>query len=59
MSPDLLEYWVGFLTGGAGMFAQRSADLATETIPTVLTEGFEDEMVRQIPFASKGILQRI
>ena len=53
ISPDLLEYWVGFLTGGAGMFAQRSVDLATETIPTVLTEGFEDEMVRQIPFARK------
>ena len=35
------------------VYAQRSVDLATETIPTVLTEGFEDEMVRQIPFARK------
>ena len=23
MSPDLIEYWIGFLTGGAGMFAHR------------------------------------
>ena len=53
VSPDLLEYWVGFLTGGAGMFAQRSVDLVTNTLPTALTEGFEDEMVRQIPFARK------
>ena len=37
------------------MFAQRSVT-CFETIPTVLTEGFEDEMVRQIPFA-EGILQ--
>ena len=53
VSPDLMEYWIGFLTGGAGMFAQRTADLAFGTIPTALTEGFEDEMVRQVPFARK------
>jgi uncharacterized membrane protein len=53
VSPDLMEYWIGFLTGGAGMFAQRTADLAFGTLPTALTEGFEDEMVRQVPFARK------
>ena len=53
VSPDLLEYWLGVVTGGAGMFAQRTSDLAFNTVPQILTEGFEDEMVRQIPFARK------
>ena len=53
MNPDIMEYWFEFFTGGAGRFVQRSGDLAFGTMPTILTDGFEDEMVRQIPFARK------
>ena len=50
VSPDMIDYWIGYLTGGAGMFINRTIDFTTETMPTVLTEGFEDEFVRQTPF---------
>ena len=50
VSPDMIDYWIGYLTGGAGMFINRTVDFTTETMPSVLTEGFEDEFVRQTPF---------
>ena len=55
ISPDTMEYWIGFLTGGVGNFAIRTNDFAFGTIPTALTEGFEDEFIRQTPFARKVI----
>jgi len=55
VSPDVLEFWLGYLTGGVGRFVQRSADLATVTLPQALTDGFDEEMVRQIPFGRKLI----
>ena len=53
VSPDVLEFWLGYLTGGVGRFVQRSADLATVTLPQALKDGFDEEMVRQIPFGRK------
>ena len=53
VSPDVLQYWIEYLTGGAGRFVQRTGDLATVTLPQALTDGFDEEMVRQIPFGRK------
>ncbi len=53
VSPDVLQYWVEYLTGGVGRFVQRTGDLATVTLPQALTDGFDEEMVRQIPFGRK------
>ncbi len=55
VSPDVLQYWVEYLTGGVGRFVQRTGDLATVTLPQALTDGFDEEMVRQIPFGRKLI----
>ena len=52
-SPDIIDYWLNYLTGGAGMFVNRTLDFTTQTIPTALSEGFEDEFVRQTPFLRK------
>ena len=53
VSPDVLQYWIEYLTGGVGRFVQRTGDLATVTLPQALTDGFDEEMVRQIPFGRK------
>jgi hypothetical protein len=53
VSPDTIDFWLGYLTGGAGMFVQRTGDFAFGTIPTALTDGFEDEFIRQTPFVRK------
>ena len=53
VSPDVLEFWVGYLTGGIGRFVQRTGDFAAVTLPEALQEGFSDEMIRQIPFGRK------
>ena len=45
ISPEALEHWVGFLTGGVGRTTKRVMDLETG-----LASGEERE-VRQIPFA--------
>jgi len=55
VSPDMIEFWVGYLTGGIGRFSLQSFDFSTNILPTALTEGFEDEFIRQTPFARKVI----
>jgi hypothetical protein len=52
-SPDIVDYWLNYLTGGAGMFVNRTVDFTTQTMPKALSEGFEDEFVRQTPFLRK------
>jgi hypothetical protein len=52
-SPDIIDYWLNYLTGGAGMFVNRTIDFTTKTMPDALSEGFEDEFVRQTPFLRK------
>jgi len=52
-SPDIIDYWLNYLTGGAGMFVNRTIDFTTKTMPEALSEGFEDEFVRQTPFLRK------
>ncbi len=53
-SPDVMEYWYGFLTGGVGRFVERSGRFAFNTVddPASL---FSEEGLRQIPFTRKLI----
>ena len=53
VSPDMIEFWIGYLTGGVGRFSLQSFDFATNIFPTALTEGFEDEFIRQTPLVRK------
>jgi hypothetical protein len=54
MSPDVMEYWYGFLTGGVGRFVERSGRFALNVAddPASL---FSEEGLRQIPFTRKII----
>ena len=51
-SPDSMEYWYGFLTGGVGRFVERSGRFAFNVVddPASL---FSEEGLRQIPFTRK------
>lgn len=48
-SPDVLEYWFNFATGGIGRFAQSTV----EGPLAVAQEGFSDETIRQLPLLRK------
>ena len=49
VSPDVLEFWFEYITGGVGRFAQRTAEL-----PTKLSgDGLQEELYRSIPFSRK------
>jgi len=53
-SPDVMEYWYGFLTGGVGRFVERSGRFAFNVVddPASL---FSEEGIRQVPFVRKII----
>ena len=55
VSPDVIEFWVDYLTGGIGRFVQRSGDFAFSTLPKAVEDGFTDEMIRQVPFGRKVV----
>jgi len=55
VSPDVIEFWVGYLTGGIGRFTQMTGDFAAVTLPKALEEGFSDDMTRKIPFTRKVV----
>lgn len=51
--PDKLEYWIDYLTGGAGKFALRTLEApATVGIPA-LQGDFEEEFTRHIPMVRR------
>ena len=45
-----------FLTGGVGMFAMRSADAVSSTLPAALMGQWEDDMINKTPFLSKFLV---
>ena len=49
VSPDVLEFWFEYATGGIGRFAQRTAELPTR----LSEEGLGEEVYREIPFVRK------
>ena len=48
-SPDVLEYWFSFATGGIGRFAQSSV----EGPLALMSEGLTEENVRQLPLVRR------
>lgn len=48
-SPDVVDFWFEFATGGVGRFVQRIAELPFK----VADEGLSDEVARDIPFFRK------
>lgn len=51
MSPDIIQFWFEFVTGGIGRFAMNSAEVPF----TVAEEGITAENIRNIPFVKKVI----
>ena len=49
ISPDVIDYWVDYLTGGVGRFVTNTANSAV-TLPT---EGITAENLRRIPLTRK------
>jgi hypothetical protein len=56
IQPDVLEHIASFLTGGVGMFAMRSADAVSSTLPAALMGQWEDDMINKTPFLSKFLV---
>jgi hypothetical protein len=48
-SPDVVDFWFEFATGGVGRFVQRIAELPFKAAD----EGLSDEVAREIPFFRK------
>ena len=53
-SPDVMEYWYGFLTGGVGRFVERSGRFAFNVVDDPVSL-FSEEGIRQVPFVRKVI----
>lgn len=51
LSPDVLNFWLEFATGGVGRFVQRTAELPVR----VYDEGLDEEIYREVPFVRKII----
>lgn len=51
ISPDVLEYWFEFLTGGVGRFVQRTAELPAR----VYEDGLTEDLIGEVPFVRKVI----
>jgi RNA-binding protein YhbY len=49
VSPDTLEFWFDYATGGVGRFVQRTAEFGFSTAPRVISGDFEEEMLRATP----------
>lgn len=52
-NPDIMEFFFTYFTGGTGRFVLRTAEAPTGVIAPALTGAFEEEMVRQTPFARR------
>ena len=53
VSPDTLEFWFEFGTGGVGRFVRMTGEFGVSTAPKVLAGEFEEEMIRSAPFVRK------
>ena len=55
VSPDTLEFWFEFATGGVGRFVKLTGEFGASTAPKILAGEFEEEMIRSAPFVRKLI----
>ena len=51
ISPDVMEYWYDFATGGVGRFVTNSVN----TPARIMEEGISDQSIKQVPFLKKLI----
>ena len=49
VSPDTLEFWFDYATGGVGRFVQRTAEFGYSTAPKLMAGEFEEAMFRSTP----------
>lgn len=49
VSPDTLEFWFDYATGGVGRFVQRTVEFGYSTAPKIMQGDFEEEMLRATP----------
>ena len=49
VSPDTLEFWFDYATGGVGRFVQRTAEFGYSTAPKLMAGEFEEAMLRSTP----------
>ena len=54
LSPDVMEFWFDYTTGGVGRFVQRSLEAPFEIVDAINGD-FEGSITRAIPFARKVI----
>ena len=50
-NPEIMDYWFEYLTGGIGRFVQRTGELPAR----IYTDGFSEDLTREIPFVRKAI----
>ena len=50
-NPEIMDYWFEYLTGGIGRFVQRTGELPAR----IYTDGFNEDLTREIPFVRKAI----
>jgi hypothetical protein len=50
-NPEIMDYWFEYLTGGIGRFVQRTAEAPAR----IYTDGFSEDLSREIPFVRKVI----
>ena len=50
-NPEIMDYWFEYLTGGIGRFVQRTAEAPAR----IYTDGFDEDLSREIPFVRKII----
>ena len=55
MSPDTIQFWFDYITGGAGRFVLRTGETILFDVPEILAGDFEGKIMPRIPLARKVI----
>jgi hypothetical protein len=55
ISPDTIQFWFDYVTGGAGRFVLRTGETIAFDVPEILAGDFEGKIVPRIPLARKII----
>ena len=53
VSPDVLEFWFNYFTGGVGRFVLLSQETAVSTLPATIKGEFEESMISSVPLVRK------
>ena len=55
MSPDTIQFWFDYITGGAGRFVLRTGETILFDVPEILAGDFEGKIMPRIPLVRKVI----